>query len=104
MEKIHAASQLQQENAALELKRKLNRDRKRSAELDGLIQKLYGPLDQAIYDCRIAPYAADERDLAKLHMTRLLELGLGGSPLPCMRLNTAFQEPLPKQRYVLNIV
>ena len=41
MEKIHAASQLQQENAAKELKRKLNRDRKRSAELDGLIQKLY---------------------------------------------------------------
>ena len=50
--------------------------------LDRLIQKLYGPLDQAIYDCRIAPYAADERDLAKLHMTRLLELGLGGSLLP----------------------
>ena len=104
MEKMHAASQLQQDNAAKKLKRKLNRDRKRSAELYGLIQKLYGPLDQAIYDCRIAPYAADERDLAKLHMTRLLELGLGGSPLPCMRLNTAFQEPLPKQRYVLNIV
>ena len=82
MEKMHAASQLQQDNAAKKLKRKLNRDRKRSAELDGLIQKLYGPLDQAIYDCGIAPYAADERDLAKLHMTRLLELGLGGSLLP----------------------
>lgn len=41
----------------------------------------YGPLDQAIYDCQIAPYATDERDLAKLHMTRLLELGLGGSLL-----------------------
>ena len=82
MEKMHAASQLQQDNAAKKLKRKLNRDRKRSAELDGLIQKLYGPLDQTIYDCRIAPYAADERDLSKLHMTRLLELGLGGSLLP----------------------
>ena len=23
----------------------------------------YGPLDQAIYDCQITPYAADERDL-----------------------------------------
>lgn len=41
MEKIRAASQLRQENAAKELKRKLNRDRKRSSELDGLIQKLY---------------------------------------------------------------
>ena len=41
----------------------------------------YGPLDQAIYDCQIAPYATDERDLAKLHMARLLKLGLGGSLL-----------------------
>ena len=41
VEKIRAASQVQQDNAAKELKRKLNRDRKRSAELDGLIQKLY---------------------------------------------------------------
>lgn len=41
----------------------------------------YGPLDHAIYDCQIAPYATDERELAKLHMQRLLELGLGGSLL-----------------------
>lgn len=39
--KIRAASQLRQDNAAKELKRKLNRDRKRYSELDGLIQKLY---------------------------------------------------------------
>ena len=41
----------------------------------------YGPLDHAIYDCQIAPYATDERELAKLHMARLLELGLRGSLL-----------------------
>ncbi len=41
----------------------------------------YGPLDHAVYDSQIAPYATDERDLAKLHMARLLELGLGGSLL-----------------------
>ena len=41
----------------------------------------YGPLDHAIYDCRIAPYATDERELAKLHMIRLQELGLKGSLL-----------------------
>lgn len=41
----------------------------------------YGPLDHAIYDCQIAPYATDERDLAKLHMARLQELGLKGSLL-----------------------
>ena len=41
----------------------------------------YGPLDHAIYDCQIAPYAADERDLAKLHMVRLQKLGLANSLL-----------------------
>ena len=41
----------------------------------------YGPLDHAIYDCQIAPYATDERDLAKLHMARFQQLGLKGSLL-----------------------
>ena len=41
VEKIRTASQIQQDNAAKELKRKLNRDRKRHSELDGLIQRLY---------------------------------------------------------------
>lgn len=41
----------------------------------------YGPLDNAIYDCQIAPYAKDERDLAKLHIARLKELKLEGSLL-----------------------
>jgi len=41
----------------------------------------YGPLGHAVYDCQIAPYATDERDLAKLHMARLKELGLDGSLL-----------------------
>lgn len=41
----------------------------------------YGPLDHAIYDCQLAPYATDERDLAVKHMERLTELGLTGSLL-----------------------
>jgi hypothetical protein len=41
----------------------------------------YGPLDNVIYDCRIDRYTADERDLAKEHVRRLLELGLEGSLL-----------------------
>ena len=41
----------------------------------------YDPLGQAIYDCQIAPYKTDERDLAKLHLKRLSELDLGGSLL-----------------------
>lgn len=39
--RVREASQVRQAEAARDLKRKLNRDRKRSAELDGLIKKLY---------------------------------------------------------------
>ena len=41
----------------------------------------FDPLNQAIYDCQIAPYQTDERTLAMLHMDRLTELGLSGSLL-----------------------
>ena len=41
VEKVRAASEIRQKEAAKDLTRKLNRDRKRSAELDCLIQKLY---------------------------------------------------------------
>ncbi len=41
IEKVRAASEVRQVQAAKDLKRKLNRDRKRSAELDGLIKKFY---------------------------------------------------------------
>ena len=41
VEKVRAASEIRQKESAKELARKLNRDRKRSAELDRLIQKLY---------------------------------------------------------------
>ena len=41
----------------------------------------FGPLDNFVYDCRIDRYDKDERDLAKLHINRLLELGMGNSLL-----------------------
>ncbi len=41
IEKVRAASEVRQAQAAKDLKRKLNRDRRRSAELNGLIKKLY---------------------------------------------------------------
>lgn len=41
IEKVRAASEVRQVQAAKDLKRKLNKDRKRSKELDGLIKKLY---------------------------------------------------------------
>ena len=41
IEKVRAASEVRQAQAAKDLKRKLNKDRKRSKERDGLIKKLY---------------------------------------------------------------
>lgn len=41
MEKVRAASQLRQAEAAKDTKRKLNKDRKRITELDNIIKKLY---------------------------------------------------------------
>lgn len=41
IEKVRAASEVRQAQAAKDLKRKLSKDRRRSVELDGLIKKLY---------------------------------------------------------------
>ena len=41
IEKVRAASEVRQAQVATDLKRKLNKDRKRSKELNGLIKKLY---------------------------------------------------------------
>ena len=41
----------------------------------------FTPKTHNIYDSQIAPYKSDERDLAKLHIQRLLELGKCGSLL-----------------------
>ena len=41
IERVRAASEIRQAQAAKDLKRKLAKDRKRSKELDGLIKKLY---------------------------------------------------------------
>jgi len=68
MEKIRAASQIRQDNAAKELKRKLNRDRKRSSELDGLIKKLYesyatGKLAEKRFELLCADYEREQEEL-----------------------------------------
>lgn len=46
-----------------------------------LCSTAYGPLDHIIYDCRIDSYKKDERDLARMHVERLEELGLKKSLL-----------------------
>jgi len=68
MEKIRAASQIRQDNAAKELKRKLNRDCKRSTELDRLIKKLYesyatGKLAEKRFEVLCADYEREQEEL-----------------------------------------
>ena len=57
----------------------------------------FDPLNQAIYDCQIAPYNTDERTLAMLHMERLTELGLMGSLL-------LFDRGYPSKEFILHTI
>jgi len=68
------------ENAP-ELKRGFGCSGPKKGAATALCSIAYGPLDHVIYDCRLDSYARDERDLARQHVERLLELGLKGSLL-----------------------
>jgi len=68
VEKVRAASEVRQAQAAKELKRKLNKDRKRSAELDGLIKKLYesyakGDLTEKRFKLLSGEYEREQEEL-----------------------------------------
>ncbi len=68
VEKIRAATQIWQDNAAKELKRKLNRNRKRSGELDGLIKKLYesyatGKISEKRFELLSGDYEREQEEL-----------------------------------------
>ena len=68
MEKVRAASQLRQVEAAKDTKRKLNKERKRVAELDTIIKKLYesfsvGRLSEERFDSLLAEYEAEQKAL-----------------------------------------
>ena len=67
-EKVRAASQIKQKEAAKETKRKLNKDRKRIAELDNIIKKLYesfaiGRITDERFDTLLAEYEAEQKSL-----------------------------------------
>jgi hypothetical protein len=64
-----------------ELKREFGCSGPKKDAATALCSIAYGPLDHAIYDCRIDRYDTDERALAKKHVERLTELGLKGSLL-----------------------
>ena len=68
MEKVRSASQLQQAEAAKDAKRKLSKDKKRIAELDTIIKKLYesfavGRITDERFDRLLADYEAEQKAL-----------------------------------------
>ena len=68
MEKVRSASHIKQKEAAKETKRKLNKDKKRIAELDNIIKKLYesfaiGRITDERFDTLLAEYEAEQKTL-----------------------------------------
>ena len=68
MEKVRSASQLRQAEAAKDAKRKLSKDKKRIAELDTIIKKLYesfavGRITGERFDSLLAEYEAEQKAL-----------------------------------------
>lgn len=68
-EKIRAASQVRQVEAAKDAKRKLNKDRKRHSELDTIIKKLYesfavGRISEERFDSLLAEYEVEQKNLS----------------------------------------
>ena len=66
LSKVHAASQIRQEEAAKLAKRRLNKDRKRIAELDNIIKKLYesyaiGRITDERFDSLMAEYESEQK-------------------------------------------
>ena len=67
-EKVRAASQIKQKEAAKETKHKLNKDKKRIAELDNIIKKLYesfaiGRITDERFDTLLAEYESEQKTL-----------------------------------------
>ena len=68
MEKVRSASQLRQSEAAKDAKRKLSKDKKRIAELDTIIKKLYesfavGRITDERFDSLLTDYEAEQKAL-----------------------------------------
>ena len=68
IQKVRAASEIQQAQAAKDLKRKLNKDRRRFEELDTIIKKLYesyavGRIGEERFDTLLAGYEQEQTEL-----------------------------------------
>lgn len=68
MKKVRSASRIRQAEAAKEIKRKLSKGKKRIAELDTIIKKLYesfavGRISEDRFDSLLAEYEAEQKSL-----------------------------------------
>jgi hypothetical protein len=68
MQKVREASQVQQEKTAKDLKRKLNKDKRRCEELDTIIKKLYesyavGRIGEDRFDALLSEYEQEQTAL-----------------------------------------
>lgn len=68
VQKVRAASEVRQAQAAKELKRKLNKDKRRCGELDTIIKKLYesyavGRIGEERFDTLLAGYEQEQTTL-----------------------------------------
>lgn len=82
---MRSASQIRQAEVAKDTKRKLNKDRKRIAELDTIIKKLYesfaiGRITDERFDTLLAEYEAEQKALvtsvldAESHLSSLRKI------------------------------
>lgn len=68
--KVREASTVQQEQAAKDIRRRLNKERKRHTELDGIIKKLYesfavGRISDERFDTLLAGYEQEQKTLSE---------------------------------------
>ena len=71
IQKVREASEIKQNAAAKEMKKQIAKAKKRSAELDGLIKKLYesyatGKLSESRFDMLIADYEREQAEINEL--------------------------------------
>ena len=79
IEKVRAASQVRQEEAAKDLKRRISKAKKRSVELDALIKKLYeayatGKLPEKRFEVLSAEYESEQAQLEETLASEQSEL------------------------------
>ncbi len=98
MEKVRSASQLRQSEAAKDAKRKLNKDKKRIAELDTIIKKLYesfavGRITDERFDSLLADYEAEQKALQVFcHRSGRKTVHFCGGHRPCGAVSGAGKE------------